>query len=92
MLDGGDDCYHLLKTGDVRISRGSRYVSTFGIEKACPGKGIEQRSIGASGRYDSDGDSLIFHDSAGAVIGRGTMAGDTLKVTGPLHTLIYLKQ
>jgi len=92
LLQSNDNCYHMLKGGAVVLGSNSRYVSSFDIEKACPGQEFQARPMGARGEFRLIGDSLLFEDSAGTVIGRGSMAGDTLRVTGPLHTLIYLKQ
>lgn len=90
-LPTDDGCYHLLKSGDLRIT-GSSFVSSFQLEKACPGAGIEQGSAGAGGTVQARGDSIVFTDSAGAVIGRASSHSDTLVVRGPLHVLTYVRQ
>jgi len=86
-----DSCYHVLKAGDVRI-QDSKYVSTLGVEKACPGKGTQQLMLGGKGSVETRGDSLIFSDSTGTVNGRASLRSDTLTVLGASHQLTYVRQ
>lgn len=86
-----DSCMHLLRAGDVRIA-GSKFTSSFAIEMMCRNKGVRPEPIGATGRITHQGDSLIFQDSAGTVMGRGLLRSDTLRIAGPTRRLTYVRQ
>ena len=87
-----DTCHHMLMSGEVRITGDDRFSSNYSVEIACPGHGIEHFPMTGEGSIRADGDSLIFEDDKGGLVGHGNVHGDTLAVAGPLHLLYYVRR
>ena len=74
--------------------RDDRYDSAFRIVRDCP-EGTDSVMPDPGARnvmYEVEGDTIIFRNEEGGAAGMGIRKGDTLTITGPQYTLIYVRE
>jgi hypothetical protein len=92
-VDLGEDrgCLGALAGGHIELERDS-YSSVFTLHRLCPGQTPATPEVTSEGVWERiHTDSVVFRNQAGELTGRGRLAGDSLTITGPLHTLLFLR-
>lgn len=90
-----EGCLVQLTGGTLVLQPDSQYSSVLLIERACaPDAAYTDTLIrdSSAGRFRLQDDSIHFTYPTGTAAGAGLAGGDSLSVTGPLHTLIYRRQ
>ena len=92
MNDG--ECAVNLDSGSVAFRDEFKYDTRYRIVRKCPTRpdSIMPDPGAREGSYELRGDTLAFRDQTGAFAGIGFRNGDTLKITGELHTLVYVRE
>jgi hypothetical protein len=92
-VDLGEDrgCLGALVSGHIELGRDS-YSSVFMLHRLCPGETPGTPEVTSEGDWEwTHRDSVVFRNQAGELTGRGRLAGDSLTITGPLHSLLFLR-
>lgn len=89
-----DGCRFVL-TGGVLDSRADgTYTSRILVRRDCTGseRADSLMDLGTTGKYELlEGDTVRYTDDAGGFAGYGSRAGDTLRILGPVQTLVFMR-
>ena len=93
LLERTGDCETMLEAGSLTFKEENDTISKYQIIQHCPAKADStiQDPGARGGRYEMRGDTIGFFNEAEMPVGIAIRRADTLKITGPQHTLIYLK-
>lgn len=83
-------CTVRLVDGWVRLDLDGTYGSHYQIVRVCPDGSTPMRDPGGTGEYRMSGESIEFLE-AGTTTGVGRLAGDTIIIRGPIHTLLFVR-
>jgi len=93
LLQRDSTCETRLEGASLSFSAENKYDSRYHIVQHCPTKPDSvMPDVGAHGaRYELVGDTVTFFNELEGSAGMALRRADTLKITGPQHTLVYLK-
>ena len=92
LLQRDSTCETMLEGGSLSFSAENKYDSKYHIVQHCPAKpdSVMPDPGAHGGRYELVGDTVTFFNELEGPAGMALRRADTLKITGPQHTLIYL--
>jgi hypothetical protein len=92
VLQQDEACTHTLRGGELELRRDRSYDSQFDVVIACAGKPDSTvNDLGVyNGHYRIFGDTVAMFTPQGQVSGIGVRKGDSLTVSGPSQTVVYV--
>jgi hypothetical protein len=85
-------CLIVLAAGSMHIMKGDSFNSHFTIMRHCADSIAQVPDPGTRGPFSTNADTIYFGTADGRSGGAGVFKGDTIRVQGPQHSLVYIRK